>query len=67
MIIFVKNLNIIVIYFFQTQPTTMEDKKIDKLLEFFQSLGKAKHEPCGEHWTGKLISHKIQIEIKIIF
>ena len=45
----------------------MEDKKIDKLLEFFQSLGKAKHEPCGEHWTGKLISHKIQIEIKIIF
>ena len=45
----------------------MEDKKIDKLFEFFQSLGKAKHEPCGEHWTGKLISHKIQIEIKIIF
>ena len=29
----------------------MQDKKIDKLFEFFQSLGKAKHEPCGEHWN----------------
>ena len=25
--------------------------KIDKLIEFFKSLGKAKHEPCGEHWS----------------
>jgi hypothetical protein len=24
---------------------------IDKLLEFFQVLGRAKHEPCGEHWN----------------
>lgn len=23
---------------------------IEKLMEFFRVLGKAKHEPCGEHW-----------------
>ncbi len=27
-----------------------ENDSIHKLFEFFKLLGKAKHEPCGEHW-----------------
>lgn len=27
------------------------DQQMEKLLEFFAVLGKAKHEPCGEHWN----------------
>ena len=23
---------------------------VDKMFKFFKMLGKAKHEPCGEHW-----------------
>lgn len=25
-------------------------QNMDRMLEFFKILGKAKHEPCGEHW-----------------
>lgn len=28
-----------------------DDNEMDKTLEFLRLLGKAKHEPCGEHWS----------------
>jgi len=32
------------------RPLTSLEDNASELLNFFRSLGKAKHEPCGEHW-----------------
>mgnify|MGYP001248350773 CR=1 FL=1 len=34
----------------KTESNGNETLKVDELFRFFTSLGKAKHEPCGEHW-----------------